>query len=49
MEHYLKITLGDCEFYGDCECGKAFGSIRPDQSFDVFAKRWEHHHMTEVK
>lgn len=48
--HDLIIGYGDCELYGRCECGKSFGSIRPNQSIDtVLAMKWEKHVMTEVR
>jgi hypothetical protein len=40
--------MGDCEFYGTCNCGKELAMIRPNQSFDVLAQAWERHVMTEV-
>ena len=46
--HDLVISYGDCELYGTCQCGKPLGSIKPDQSLDELARKWEHHVMTEV-
>jgi hypothetical protein len=40
----LTISVGDEEFWATCSCGQLLGdSIRPDQSFDVFAERWDRH------
>ena len=41
--HYLIVRAGDCEFWGECSCGKRFGMTKPDQSLDVFGLRWERH------
>ncbi len=40
----LIINLGDCEFWARCSCGQQLGmSIRPNESFDIFAERWDRH------
>lgn len=45
----LIISLGDCEFYGECGgCGISLGVTRPDQSFDILGLAWEHHVMDHV-
>lgn len=46
--HDLVISLGDCELYGECTCGKPLGSIKPDKSLNVLGLAWERHVMTEV-
>jgi hypothetical protein len=46
--HALIVEYGDCEMYGRCQCKKDFGIIRPNQSLDLFAGKWERHIMTEV-
>jgi hypothetical protein len=47
--HSLVIEFGDEDLYGSCQCGKSFGSIRPNRSIDkTLAQRWERHVMTEV-
>ncbi|NUK12315.1 hypothetical protein HRW18_30940 [Streptomyces lunaelactis] len=46
--HALVIEYGDCEMYGSCQCGKDFGTARPDKPLDRFAGPWERHVMTEV-
>lgn len=46
--HSLTVEFGDEEMRGTCQCGKSFGSIRPDKSTDVLARKWERHVMTEV-
>jgi hypothetical protein len=46
--HDLVVSLGDCELYGTCQCGKPLGTIKPNQSLDELARPWEHHVMTEV-
>ena len=44
--HDLIVSLDGCELWGRCSCGTQFGGlIRPDQSVDVFALRWETHVM----
>jgi hypothetical protein len=43
--HALVIEYGDCELPGRCLCGASFGVIRPDQSLDILADRWERHVM----
>jgi hypothetical protein len=45
--HALMVEIGDCEFYGRCECGLvSFGCIRPNQSLDEFQMPWERHVMS---
>jgi hypothetical protein len=46
--HDLVVSFGDCEFHGECSCGKPLGTIRPDQSLDELGRSWERHVMTEV-
>lgn len=47
--HALIVEYGDCELHGRCQCGRGFGSIRPNQSIDTtLAKNWERHVMKEV-
>jgi hypothetical protein len=47
--HALIVEYGDCEFYGNCQCGKALGMVTPDKFRDnVFGSKWERHVMTEV-
>lgn len=44
----MTVSLGDCEIYAECaHCAKSFGSIRPNQSLDVLALKWEHHTMLD--
>lgn len=47
--HDLVVSMGDCEFYGACTCGKPLGSIKPDKSLDELGLAWERHVMTEVR
>lgn len=48
--HALIVEYGDCEFYGTCQCGKAFGVVTPDKyRGDNFGGAWERHVMTEVR
>lgn len=53
--HTLLIEYGDCELYGRCQCSlkkitktNVFGTIRPDQSLDILAQKWERHVMREA-
>lgn len=46
--HDLVISFGDCEFGGQCTCGKPLGTIKPDRSLDELGRAWETHVMTEV-
>lgn len=47
--HALIVQYGDCEFIGNCQCGRSLGTVTPDKfRDDVFASAWERHCMTEV-
>lgn len=46
--HALIVEYGDCELIGSCQCGKPFGTLRPDQDINRLAGLWERHVMTEV-
>jgi len=46
--HDMVVSLGDCELYGTCTCGKPLGMIKPDQSLDKLGVAWERHVMTEA-
>lgn len=50
--HALVIEYGDCELYGKCQCAldkptllNSFGMIKPNQSTNIFAEKWERHVM----